>query len=200
MIRSIALLLPCLVALLAASRAAADFDSALRAYNELYDYHRAYDEFVVEARKGHAAAQFYLGEICEGGVGRPVDYAAAYHWYRTAALQGYGPAQLRLASLYRDGRGTKRNLALAFQWQRKAAEHGVVVAQYRLGHHYAEGIGTRRDPVLAYMWWTVAAWRGDPDAMPARERLATGMPASQVAEGEWLARQWEENHQTPQAE
>ncbi len=200
MIRSIALLLPCLAALLGAPRAAADFDSALRAYNELYDYHRAYDEFLVEALKGHAAAQFYLGEICEGGVGRPIDYAAAYRWYRAAALQGYGPAQLRLAKLYLDGRGTKRNDALAFRWQRQAAEQGVVVAQYRLGHHYAEGIGTRRDPVLAYMWWTVAAWRGDPDAMPARSRLATGMSASEVAEGEWLARQWEEKHQTPPAE
>jgi len=180
---------------LAVSFARADFDTGLTAYTQLYDYKRAYREFLAEAQRGHHVAQFYLGEICEGGVGRPIDYREAFRWYRNSAEQGYGPAQQRLANLYYSGKGVARNLTRAFEWQEKAARQGQVVAQYRLGRYYAEGVGVRKYPVLAYMWWTVAASRGDPDAMTDRDKLAVNLSASQIEKAEAMARQWGEGLQ-----
>ncbi len=181
---------------LAASQAGADYDAGLEAYMRLYDYRRAYREFREEGLHGHREAQFYLGEICEGGVGRPVDYQEAFRWYLESARQGYGPAQLRLATLYFRGRGVKRDLSKAFEWQKKAAEQGQVIAQYRLGHYYAQGVGVRADPVLAYMWWTIAASWGDPDALQEREKLARNMSALQIDRARALARQHEMSFQT----
>ncbi len=169
----------------------ADFDSGLIAYEKHYEYKRAYREFLAEARRGHRKAQFYLGEICEGGVGRPIDYETAFRWYLESAQQGYGPAQVRLASLYNSGKGVKKDSSKAFEWQKKAAEQGQVVAQYRLGRQYAQGIGTREDPVLAYMWWTVAASWGDPDAMLDRDKLAINLSAAQIMSAKALANRWE---------
>jgi len=181
---------------LTASFARADFDAGLAAYSQQYDYQRAYREFLAEAQHGHRVAQFYLGEICEGGVGRPIDYKEAFHWYRNSARQGYGPAQQRLASLYYSGRGVARNLTEAFEWQEKAAREGQVVAQYRLGRYYAEGVGVAKDPVLAYAWWTIAAVRGDPDAMPDRGKLAANLSSAQIEKAEALAREWEKSLKT----
>lgn len=177
--------------LLAPVHVAAEFNAGLLAYRKTFDFRRAYREFLPEARHGHARAQYYLGEICEGGVGRPVDLKAAFRWYRESASRGYAPAQLRLARLYRLGLGTEADPAKAFHWQRKAAEQGNVVAQFRLGRHYAQGIGVNPDPVLAYKWWTIAASYGDPDAMAAREALADTLSPEQIAVAAKLAQQWE---------
>ncbi len=174
----------------------ADFDAGLAAYTQHYDYQRAYREFLAEAQHGHRVAQFYLGEICEGGVGRPIDYKAAFRWYRDSARQGYGPAQQRLASLYFDGRGVTRNLTKAFEWQEKAARQGQVVAQYRLGRYYARGLGVQKDPVRAYAWWTLAAVRGDPDAMPDRDKLAASLSDAQIEKAKALAQAWEKSLKT----
>ncbi|VAW78764.1 hypothetical protein MNBD_GAMMA15-1196 [hydrothermal vent metagenome] len=171
----------------------ADFDAGLKAYNELYAYQRAYREFQIEGAQGHREAQFYLGEICEGGVGRPIDYHEAFGWYQDSARQGYGPAQQRLARLYRNGRGVEKNLQMAFAWQKKAARQGQVVAQYRLGHYYSQGIGTRKEPVLAYTWWTIAASRGDPDAMSELEKLSKTLSRHNIGKAMVLVRQWEES-------
>jgi len=176
---------------LSAPLAQADFDAGLEAYTRLYEYKRAYREFLAEGKHGHREAQFYLGEICEGGVGRPIDYVEAFRWYRASARQGYGPAQLRLATLYYHGRGVTKNLPKAFKWQKKAAEQGQPVAQYRLGHYYLKGVGTHEARVFAYMWWTIAASWGDPDAMRDLETLAGSLSASQIHDAEALASQWE---------
>lgn len=182
-----------LVALLclATPRAYAEYNAGLAAYTQLYDYQRAYREFREDGLRGHREAQFYLGEICEGGVGRPVDHEEAFHWYLKSAEQGYGPAQQRLASLYFTGKGVKRNLSKAFEWQKEAAEQGLVIAQYRLGHYYAQGTGVRADPVLAYTWWTIAASWGDPDALSEREKLARSMSVQQIDRALTLAHQYE---------
>jgi TPR repeat protein len=176
---------------LTATVAQADFDDGLIAYTRLYEYKRAYREFQAEALHGHREAQFYLGEICEGGFGRSIDYKEAFRWYLDSAQRGYGPAQQRLASLYYSGRGVEKNLRNAFEWQKKAAKQGQVVAQYRLGRYYAQGIGTSANPVLAYLWWTIAASGGDPDAMRDREKLAKTLSASQIANARAMASQRE---------
>lgn len=80
------------------------------------------------AEQGDAAAQNYVGEINEKGLGVPADYKAAADWYRRAAEQGYAPAQINLGELYERGLGVPRDPAEAQRWYRRASglpERGV---------------------------------------------------------------------------
>ena len=73
------------------------------------------------AQDGDPAAQTYVGEIFEKGLGVPADHAAAAQWYRKAADQGHGPAQINLGQLYELGRGVEKDPQQALVWYRRAA-------------------------------------------------------------------------------
>ena len=73
------------------------------------------------AQKGDPAAQTYVGEIFERGLGGQPDYAAAVEWYRRAADQNYARAQIALGALVEQGLGTPRDPAGAARLFRLAA-------------------------------------------------------------------------------
>ena len=73
------------------------------------------------AEQGDPAAQTYVGEIFEQGLGTPSDPAAAATWYRKAADKGYSRAALNLGTLYEQGRGVPRDPAQALNWYRRAS-------------------------------------------------------------------------------
>lgn len=73
------------------------------------------------ARDGDKAAQTYVGEIYEKGVGITPDYAAAASWYRKAADQGYARAQINLGFLYEKGLGVAKDQVAALNLYRKAS-------------------------------------------------------------------------------
>lgn len=73
------------------------------------------------AEQGEPAAQAYVGEIFEKGLGVPPDYAAAAVWYRRAAEKGYARAAINLGNLYEQGLGVPKNNAQALNWYRRAA-------------------------------------------------------------------------------
>ncbi|NJD06846.1 MAG: peptidase C14 caspase catalytic subunit p20 [Methylococcaceae bacterium] len=73
------------------------------------------------AQAGDAAAQVYVGEIFEKGLGQAVDYGAAQQWYHKAAEQGNSQAQLNLGHLYEKGLGVAADSSTAMGWYRKAA-------------------------------------------------------------------------------
>jgi len=73
------------------------------------------------AQQGDPAAQTYVGEIFEKGLGVPPDYAAAAEWYRRAAENGYSRAAINLGSLLEQGLGVPKDPAQALQWYRRAA-------------------------------------------------------------------------------
>jgi uncharacterized caspase-like protein len=72
------------------------------------------------AEQGDQAAQTYVGEIFEKGLGVPPDYAVAATWYRRAAERGYARAALNLGNLYERGLGVPRDPAQALSWYRRA--------------------------------------------------------------------------------
>ena len=80
------------------------------------------------AEQGDKAAQTYVGEIFEKGLGIPADYAAAAQWYGKAAEQGYQRAQINLGFLYEKGLGVKQDPVTALNWYRKAAGISTSVA------------------------------------------------------------------------
>ena len=73
------------------------------------------------ARGGDPAAQTYVGEIYEKGLGVTPDYAAAAQWYRRAAEQGFSRAAVNLGSLYERGLGVPRDPQQALNWYRRAS-------------------------------------------------------------------------------
>ena len=171
--------------------ARADFYQGLRAYNRS-DFARARTEFFQSAMEGHADAQFYLGEIYEGGVGVEIDHALAFDWYLQAAQQEHARAQRRLARLFSRGLGTGRDETKAFTWYLRAAGNGDVLAQLQVGLLYSTGQGTRKNPVKAYKWLTIAASYGDPDALALRSNLDGVLSEAEQQRALALARDWEQ--------
>jgi len=76
------------------------------------------------AEGGDPAAQTYVGEIFEKGLGVPPDYAAAAAWYRRGAERGYSRAAINLGQLYEQGHGVPKDPVQALGWYRKAAGLG----------------------------------------------------------------------------
>jgi len=192
----IVLLLPLLSAPLLA-----DYETGLRAYKR-NNFSSARTEFFHEAMLGHAGAQFYLGEIHEGGVGVAVEYTSAFKWYHLAARQEHPHAQRRLAYLYSQGLGTDQDEAKAFAWYLRSADNGDVLGQLEVGLRYRQGKGTGKDPLQAYKWLTISASYGDPDALAERGLLDADLSAADRQKALALARGWEqrwENRDKPDA-
>jgi len=73
------------------------------------------------AQEGDPAAQTYVGEIYEKGLGVLPDYQVALQWYLKAAAQNYSRAQINLGYLYESGLGVEQDLVKAMNWYRKAS-------------------------------------------------------------------------------
>jgi hypothetical protein len=85
------------------------------------NYATALKVWLPQAEQGDAAAQTYVGEIFEKGLGVAPDYSAAAVWYTRAAQSGYSRAAINLGSLYEQGLGVPRDPQQALNWYRRAA-------------------------------------------------------------------------------
>ena len=120
---------------------------------------------------------------------------------RLAAEQGDARAQNNLGRMYAAGVGVAHDYQEALKWFRLAAEQGVAVAQYNLGRMYANRRVMDADgyPVLdfyvqAHKWINLAASRTtgeEGDFRSVRDKLEEQMTASQVAEAQRFAREWQ---------
>ena len=142
------------------------------------------------AEQGHADMQWCLGFIYAYGRGVPQDDVEAVRWYRLAAVQGYAYAQQSLGLMCEDGRGVPQDHPEAVRWYRLAAEQGDAYAQYRLGSMYEDGRGMPQDYLHAHKWFNLAASGSMDRAMQGRDRVASRMTSSLLAEAQRLAREW----------
>ena len=113
---------------------------------------------------------------------------------RKDAEHGNPIAQSDLGLMYANGEGVPQDDQEAAKWYRKAAEQGNAGAQYNLGVMYNNGEGVPQDYVQAHKWFHLAASRTKEKAEDfrlARDSLAEKMTASQVAEAQRLAREWQ---------
>ena len=85
------------------------------------DYRTALKVWMAQADQGDAAAQTYVGEIYEKGLGVAPDYQAAAQWYRRAADAGFPRAAINLGYLYEHGLGVPRDPEQARYWYRRGA-------------------------------------------------------------------------------
>lgn len=170
-----------------------EYDRGLSAYFNYYEYEIARESFFVAASRGHSGAQFYLGEIYEGGFAVEVDFKEALDWYLKAANNNHVGAQIRVANLLIEGRGVEPDTVLALHWYLKAANQGSPLAQFRLARLYStiESESSWMYGIQAYKWWTLAASFGDPDALQARDLFANNITSDEITVAARLAADWE---------
>ena len=176
---------------LAAAKAATvkgDFEAALKLYK-------------VEAAKGNAKAQMFLGIAHQFGTHNlPKDTREAARWYKLAAEQvdnasaaERGSSVLaahNLGGLYEKGQGVLQDYQEAIRWYKFAAELGYGPAQIGLGRMYALGHGVLQNLVMAHMWMSLAAMDGEDAWLKTRDALADKMTPDQIAEAQRLAKEF----------
>jgi len=140
------------------------------------------------AEQGTADDQYALGARYEKAL--PDDHREAVHWYRLAAQQRHVEALYRLCVLSDTGRGIAQDYQEALRWCHLAADQGHGQAMFVIGSHYANGRGVLKDVVQAHQWYNLAAAHGYEAAAKWRERLAYDMTPTQIAQAQFLARNW----------
>ena len=133
------------------------------------NYTEAARWFRLAAQKGHANAQFNLGQLYNLGQGLARDPAEAVSWFTKAAEQGFGDAQLQLGLAYEEGNGIGRDPKEAARLYRLAAtnpqpQQNRAIAEFSLAVLYHEGRGVSKDWKEAARWFELAAQRGYPEA------------------------------------
>ena len=76
------------------------------------------------AKRGTAAAVYYVGAMYEEGQGVPQDHDQASRWYRRAADKGDVRAQVKLGFMYALGKGVPQNYTEAHRLMNVAAAGG----------------------------------------------------------------------------
>jgi len=146
------------------------------------------DELQSAAEQGSAEDQYNLGMRYENAL--PKDHRKAVRWYRMAATQRHVGAFYRLCVLSDIGRGMPQDYQEALRWCRLAADQGHGPAMFLIATYHEKARGVPKDAVQAYQWYNLAAANGHEDGAKWRDRLATNMTPTQIAQAQFLARNW----------
>ncbi|MEE8153113.1 MAG: hypothetical protein V3T76_08810 [candidate division NC10 bacterium] len=100
------------------------------------------------------------------------------------------------AALYRHAYSLN-DFSQSWKWYCLAANQGHGIASYAVGNFYRSGLGpVKQDRIKAYVWYTLAGDAGTArsvGAAPSKDKLASEMTPSQIAEAERLVAEWEPN-------
>ena len=148
------------------------------------------ETLLANAERGSAEDQYELGLRYERGAGVPQSYVEAVRWYRLAAMQGSRDGEYKLCEMSERGQGLPQDYQEALHWCGLAADQGHGRAMFILGRLYHTAHGVPHDLVRAHMWYNLATAHGYEDGKKWRDRLDEEMSASEVAEAQKLAREW----------
>jgi hypothetical protein len=170
-------------------------ERALEAY-EFEEYQSAAQWLRPWAEKGHAEAQYRLGNLYEHGRGVEPSLSEAKKWYGRAAGQGHVVARRRLEAL--EGRmASAGGESVALKWYQDKAAEGDPDAQYNLGFMYETGFSVPKDYGRAAQWYETAANKKN---VPAQLRLGLmylagiGVKQSEIQGERWLGAAAEANN------
>ena len=188
MARIVGLWIWALVFVLALRPASADVDAGVAAFDR-GDMKTAFVEFMADAERGDAEAQYFIGSMFLDGLGTKVNLAEAAAWFRKAAEQGDADAQYELSELLYWGDGVPADLVESAHWTRLAAEQGHAEAQYALGSMYYTGEGVPLDLKESADWTLLAAEQGHVEAqyaMSLNYYFGEGVPENIQESIRWL--------------
>jgi TPR repeat protein/Zn-dependent protease with chaperone function len=154
------------------------------------------------AESGHPGAQEKLANAYRTGDGVLLDFKESAHWARKVVesnlastkeaisqISGDSDAMLQLANTNRFGRGTPRDMSKALTLYRRAAATGNAEAAFILGVLYERGEEVEQNLVMAHMWFSIAE-PASSHAQIRKKYLIRKLSRTQIAEAEWLAREW----------
>ncbi|HMS86538.1 MAG TPA: tetratricopeptide repeat protein [Nitrospira sp.] len=167
-------------------------------YVDVRDTTARIDELQSAAEQGSAEDQYHLGMRYENA--RPTDHREAVRWYRMAATQQHAGAFYRLCVLSDVGRGLPQDFQEALRWCRLAADQGHGAAMFLIAAHYEKARGVQKDLVQAYHWYNLAAANGHEAGAKWRDRLGRDMTPAQIAQAQFLTRNWKPKEQEPRQE
>jgi hypothetical protein len=143
------------------------------------------------AKRGDAAAEYFLGRAYFQGKDVAQDYSKAAELFRKAAEQGNAQAQNDLGAMFENGLGVERDLAEAVNWFTRSAEQGDANGQFNLGRMYAMGSGVDLDLVKAYQWLSLSGAQGESAARTLLAATEPAMTHGEVAEGQRLVAEYQ---------
>jgi TPR repeat protein len=120
----------------------------------------------------------------------PQKYTGAVQRFLEAAEQGNAEAQFALAQMYCEGEGVPKDSAKAVERYHKSAEQGHATAQLNLGLRYENGFGVLKNDIEAYKWYLLSGAQGIEVAKVSITQIESRITASQRAEGQRLAREF----------
>lgn len=164
-------------------------------YIDVRDTVTRIDELRPVAEQGTAEEQYNLGVQHENAL--PRDHREAVRWYRMAAMQRHAGAFYRLCALSDMGRGLPQDYQEALRWCRLAADHRHGAAMFLIATYYEKARGVPKDVVQAYQWYNLAASNGHEAGAKWRDRLARDMTPTQIAQAQFLARNWKPKTEEP---
>jgi len=141
----------------------------------------AFEWFRKAAERGHAEAQYIVGQHYENGEGVKKDEKEAFEWFKKAADQGNANAQYKVGLYYENGICGKKDGKTAIEWFHKAASHDQSGVDYltvasrallEIAKCYYLGNGVKKDYAAAFEFfiWAVHGFgsaRGlNPDETP----------------------------------
>jgi hypothetical protein len=129
--------------------------------NTLITDEQRFEQLLLLAQVGDAAAQFSVG-LCYGqGRGVAKDKVEAVKWYRSVATQGLLEAQCCLSLCYKYGWGVEKDEAESMKWLRFAFAQGVAETSFFVGWCYENGYVVEADEAEAVKaYWFAAAGQG----------------------------------------
>lgn len=163
-------------------------DPARSPYVDVRDMVSRIDELQSTVEQGNAEDQYNLGMRYETAL--PKDHREAVRWYRMAATQRHVGAFYRLCMLSDIGRGMPQDYQEALRWCWLAADQRHGSAMFLIATYHAKARGVPKDVVQAYQWYNLAAANGHEDGVKWRDRLALNMTPTQIAQAQFLARNW----------
>ncbi len=127
------------------------------------DHKKAFELYLIAARRGDAEAQFIAGAMYNVGLGVDKSLAKSFPLLHNAALQGKTTAEseMAIAQAYLLGQGVSQDIDLAIDWYTRAAENSSE-AQNELGFIYSSGRYVKEDYQKAVGYFTQAAYANHP--------------------------------------
>lgn len=166
--KSLPLVLLCLLALPPAARAGADWgkelEPAARALGAA-DYRGARARYLDAAGHGNPLAQFMLGLFEQNGWGRAPDPVAACGWFEQAAQKRIPAAEHGWAGCLAQGIGRPADVPAALAWYEKAAGDGHLISKCDAADYYVAGRGVEKDVAKGLAMCTEIAQANSPPAM-----------------------------------
>lgn len=92
------------------------------------------------SKKNDLAAQFYLGECYEFGIGINQDLQEAFRYFRRTAERGLPDAMLKLSGFYKEGKGVAQDLEKSDYWLSRYKGKGGEQRFPGIADYYNKGI------------------------------------------------------------